>query len=338
MLREIAVEMECDECGQSIRLAAIDAATRVPVGWTLFDVAMDTTRWHGEGHVYADGRWYCDACDNAAAGHPGGEDPDEAAGPAVVSAEEAGELPQVVKDAVRDLETTRELAAAAGRHAEDLRNLLRQANEALDAVVGWAALTHEYWDANADHKVGKRLNALAGVMPGYAAEIDAVHAFRMRLKDALAGFIPYQTDGGPFDLGTYRRALAEANRRLEEIRDELCGREYRVVGFHANGATEGIERWFDDNEWDPVGLADYTQPSAAPADAVGGTLQNRRPSNDAHAENERLRLLLRRFGDAERELAVSEDGVGCENLIDEHVRTYEAVKREAVRISLEAMS
>lgn len=184
MFRGITVAVECDGCGQVFHIDTTVGGFSAGPEWTVFDLAMDMTRWRGTGHACADGRWFCDACDAAASGHPGGEDPDEEAGPEVAP----GTVPN-------DLETTRELAAAAGRHAEDLRNLLREANEALDTVVGWAALTREYWDADADTKVGKRLIALSGSLAGYAPEIDAVHAFRMRLKDALAGFIPYAVPG-----------------------------------------------------------------------------------------------------------------------------------------------
>ena len=48
----------------------------------------------------------------------------------------------------------------------------------------------------------------------------------------------------------------------------------------------------------------------------------------AHSE-----ILLRDFGKAELALDDSEDGLGCDALINEHVRAYVAIKIEAVRLA-----
>lgn len=49
--------------------------------------------------------------------------------------------------------------------AQPLDELKRIAREALDA-----------WDADNNCRVGKILKALAGLQPGYRADIDALHA------------------------------------------------------------------------------------------------------------------------------------------------------------------
>lgn len=46
--------------------------------------------------------------------------------------------------------------------------------------------------------------------------------------------------------------LAEANRRLSEIRDELCGNGFEISGWHNNGDMEPIDTWWEDNDWGPV--------------------------------------------------------------------------------------
>jgi uncharacterized protein (UPF0335 family) len=54
-------------------------------------------------------------------------------------------------------------------------------------------------------------------------------------------------------------ALTEANRRLKEVADELCGQGFEVLGWHLNGAPEPLDSWFEDNDWGPVEAA---EPSA----------------------------------------------------------------------------
>lgn len=161
MLKGITIEVECDECGRLFRVDTSDGGWVVPTGWTLFDVAMDVTRWNGSGHVCSDGSWYCDACDNAAGGNPQGlDDPTaDAEPPAVPPAEPVASvaLPESAVEALA----------------------------ALDYVVAWAADTREYWDRDADAKVGKRLIALAGGLPGYDAQMDRIHALRQRLREPI---------------------------------------------------------------------------------------------------------------------------------------------------------
>ena len=44
------------------------------------------------------------------------------------------------------------------------------------ALIGYARETYEYWDADDDPKVGKRLKAMSGWLQGYDAQISDVHA------------------------------------------------------------------------------------------------------------------------------------------------------------------
>lgn len=55
----------------------------------------------------------------------------------------------------------------------------RQRDDLLDALIHFkiqAGVAYDYWDADQDSKVGKRLLALAGRLPGYHKDIDAAHA------------------------------------------------------------------------------------------------------------------------------------------------------------------
>lgn len=52
----------------------------------------------------------------------------------------------------------------------------KKLREALAAIVAYADQTWVYWDQPGyDHKVGKRLAAMSGGLPGYDATIDSVH-------------------------------------------------------------------------------------------------------------------------------------------------------------------
>ena len=62
-----------------------------------------------------------------------------------------------------------ELMRAELDEKQDERERLRDAIEILRI---YSVQTHRYWDASKDHKVGKRLLAMAGCLPGYDAEID----------------------------------------------------------------------------------------------------------------------------------------------------------------------
>lgn len=61
-------------------------------------------------------------------------------------------------------------------HRADKINRLERENanlrKAIATLVKYADKTFEYWDADEDHKVGKRLRAMAGGLPGYDATID----------------------------------------------------------------------------------------------------------------------------------------------------------------------
>lgn len=50
-----------------------------------------------------------------------------------------------------------------------------------------------------------------------------------------------------------KRQLKEANRRLVEIQEALCGQGFEVAGWHNNGDLEPLDTWWEDNEWGPVG-------------------------------------------------------------------------------------
>lgn len=47
---------------------------------------------------------------------------------------------------------------------------------ALGTLIDYIKVTHDYWDDDQDHKVGKRLAAMSGDLQGYDAAIDSVHA------------------------------------------------------------------------------------------------------------------------------------------------------------------
>jgi hypothetical protein len=52
----------------------------------------------------------------------------------------------------------------------ELENALENA---LETMRAYADATHCYWDIDEDLKVGKRLLAMAGQLPGYEPQIDA---------------------------------------------------------------------------------------------------------------------------------------------------------------------
>lgn len=66
MLVSVSVHVECDSCGKRFKFDMEDHAHKLPADWTIFDLAMDVTRWRGTGHVFEDGRWLCDECDKKA--------------------------------------------------------------------------------------------------------------------------------------------------------------------------------------------------------------------------------------------------------------------------------
>lgn len=50
----------------------------------------------------------------------------------------------------------------------------------IETLTGYAAETRLLWDRNHDMKVGKRLLAMAGDLPGYNADIDEIHQRRIQ--------------------------------------------------------------------------------------------------------------------------------------------------------------
>lgn len=52
----------------------------------------------------------------------------------------------------------------------------------LKEVVSYIIETHIHWDNNEDHKVGKRLRALAGDMKGYHPVPDKLHELIKNLE------------------------------------------------------------------------------------------------------------------------------------------------------------
>jgi len=64
-------------------------------------------------------------------------------------------------------------------HRADKLDRLERENarlrKSLSILVAYADKTWEYWDADEDHKVGKRLRAMAGGLPGYDADVDEAH-------------------------------------------------------------------------------------------------------------------------------------------------------------------
>lgn len=71
----------------------------------------------------------------------------------------------------------------------------------------------------------------------------------------LAGRFGKRLDDLTARLAAAEAALTEANRRLAEIRDELCGNGLEVAGWHQNGELEPLDSWFEHNEWGPVEAA-----------------------------------------------------------------------------------
>jgi hypothetical protein len=57
--------------------------------------------------------------------------------------------------------------------------------EALETFVANARETYNHWDADNDHKVGKRLAAMEGSLKGYRNDLDAVHALIAEAKSVL---------------------------------------------------------------------------------------------------------------------------------------------------------
>lgn len=52
---------------------------------------------------------------------------------------------------------------------------LRAERIAILTLIEYAKETEALWDADHDMKVGKRLLAMAGDLPGYSAELDNIH-------------------------------------------------------------------------------------------------------------------------------------------------------------------
>lgn len=55
----------------------------------------------------------------------------------------------------------------------------------LSDVQQYLRETHEYWDGDEDHKVGKRIAALAGYMPKYHPVPDRLQALIKTLENPL---------------------------------------------------------------------------------------------------------------------------------------------------------
>lgn len=72
MLVKVTAELECDKCGKH-QSFDIDAAYKMPPGWSVFDLALDVTRWTGSGYASEDGGWICQKCDTATARAAGEE-------------------------------------------------------------------------------------------------------------------------------------------------------------------------------------------------------------------------------------------------------------------------
>lgn len=58
--------------------------------------------------------------------------------------------------------------------AKDAENA--RLREALGGAVALATKAHGHWDSDQDMKVGKILLAMAGALPGYDRQADAIHA------------------------------------------------------------------------------------------------------------------------------------------------------------------
>lgn len=68
--------------------------------------------------------------------------------------------------------------AAPQKHDEEIKQL----RSALATMVAYAKETRYRWDADQNHKVGKRLAAMGGDLPGYDAAINSVHALLEGVK------------------------------------------------------------------------------------------------------------------------------------------------------------
>lgn len=71
------------------------------------------------------------------------------------------------------------LMAASPRFLKALRDIVKMASE-----------THDHWDNDRDSKVGKHLGALAGWMPGYRDDTDAIHALLKEFPELEAPIVP----------------------------------------------------------------------------------------------------------------------------------------------------
>ena len=62
----------------------------------------------------------------------------------------------------------------------------------------------------------------------------------------------------------------------------------------------------------------------------------KRAHDDVQDRRKATETLLIAFGKAHMALDESDDGLGCDDIINEHVSTYEAIRNEAVRLWKEA--
>lgn len=61
---------------------------------------------------------------------------------------------------------------------------IERLRKAVVTLRDYASVTFDYWDDDKHHKVGKRLNAMAGTLPGYSAAVDAALASVSSTPDA----------------------------------------------------------------------------------------------------------------------------------------------------------
>lgn len=66
---------------------------------------------------------------------------------------------------------------------EKLQNENEQLRNALKYLKGYAEETFSYWDADKDMKVGKRLTAMAGRLPGYDPRLTQIHAITKKSEE-----------------------------------------------------------------------------------------------------------------------------------------------------------
>lgn len=75
------------------------------------------------------------------------------------------------------------------------------------------------------------------------------------------------------------------NWKLGDIKDSLYGQNLHIVGWHLNGATEPVDNWFEDNDWEPEPHSDNSLARRdAEKQAEGVALAKVAFNNNMHAD------------------------------------------------------